>query len=311
MTKIEFLSELENALEGRLSVDEISEIIADYTDIFDISILDGKSEEAIFLEIGSPARIARKILDDAPLYTQEKQLRFPINKKCIDIQHPDSLLRRFGAYVIDTLTGLLILIIIFLAVFVPFSTHEVVTQTDGAYTSNGQKYVAKLYQDNNGLTIKVEAWDSSGKHVFKGSQEEFVSFLDKNKILYPEDFITRTHLTTIKTFPHGKTTLIIFLPYMIFLIFLGVSNMFNAIIVWKFKGYTLGKVIFKIYVEKVDGTKLTFADALLRELVVKTFGNIVTGGLLNIGSFIWACITSEQKTIHDLASKTRVVGMKG
>lgn len=311
MTKNEFLSELENALEGRLPVDEISGIIADYRDIFDSGISDGKSEETISLEIGSPAKIARRILDDEPLHTHERQYRFPINKKCINTQNLASLLRRFGAYVIDTLIGSILLAAVLLAAFLPFSTHEIVTQTEGAYEKGSQEYEAKLYEDVKGLTTKAEVWDSSGRRVFKGSKEDFVDFLDKNRIRYPEDFKARTYVMTVKTFPPGKTTLIILLPYMIFLTFLGVGNILNAIILWKFKGYTIGKRLFKINVEKADGTKLTLADALLRELVVKTLGNVVTGGLLNIGSFIWACVTNEQKTVHDLAAKTSVAAVKG
>lgn len=66
MNKKEFLSELENALNGKLTEPDIWEITSDYGDIFDNGTANGKSEEEVAGEIGSPAKIARTILEDGP-----------------------------------------------------------------------------------------------------------------------------------------------------------------------------------------------------------------------------------------------------
>jgi uncharacterized RDD family membrane protein YckC len=52
-------------------------------------------------------------------------------------------------------------------------------------------------------------------------------------------------------------------------------------------------------------------DALFRELIIKSLANVILGGLLNLGSLIWAALTSERNTVHDRASKTIVVSVRG
>lgn len=310
MTKKEFLAELENALEGKLPADEVKEIIADYKEIFDCGLSDGKREEEISQEIASPAKIARKILDDEPLNTQGKRSRssFNFNKESyVNSQNIVPLLKRFGAYVIDTGVGALFLVAILFVLFFPFSTKEIVVRVEGAHAKYEHGYAAKLYEDEKGVRTRVEVRDAAEKRIFKGSQEEFVDFLDKNGTRYPEDFAMRTYVRTVREPLPGRTIMLIFG----LLLFTGAGNIFNAFTIWKFKGYTLGKKLFKVRVEKADGTELAFTDALLREVVVKSLGNTVTGGLMNLGSFVCTCVTREQKAIHDLAAKTRVVEAKG
>jgi uncharacterized RDD family membrane protein YckC len=304
MNRKEFLSELENSLEGKLPQDEIREILTDYNDIFESYTYDEKSDESTTLELGSPAKIARKILEDTPIYIhgQENQFKPQVNKVNTNTKDLASISKRFVAFAMDTIVGTLILAIILFTAFLPFSTREMVTWSE-ATGSNG--YEARLYKDNNGLTTKVEVLDRTGKYLFKGSTEDFSSFLDLRGIDYPEDFQARQHVITYKkTLPKNIRLLIL-------LISLGAGNLFNSFITWKYDGYTVGKKLFKIKVEKIDGSKISFIDALLRELVIKSIANVILGGLINIGSFIWACLSNEQNTLHDRAVKTIVVSVKG
>jgi uncharacterized RDD family membrane protein YckC len=87
----------------------------------------------------------------------------------------------------------------------------------------------------------------------------------------------------------------------------GAFNLFTTIFIWATNGYTPGKWMLKMRVVKADGSKIGFLDALLRELVIKCLANSALSGFLNIGSFIWGCITEDHKTVHDLVAKTRVV----
>lgn len=311
MTKIEFLSELENAFEGKLNADDLREIIEDYRDIFDCGLSEGKSEEIIYQEIGSPAKIARKILDDMPANTARDKISFSGYEGIIKEKNFAPLSRRFAAFVVDNVVGSILLTVLLLLVFVPFSSSRIVTQTEGVYSSDNRGYEVKLYQNEKGISTRMEVSNSEGKRLFKGNREEFADFLDKNNIRYPEDFKKRMYITELKDPMFTRFAVLSAISYIGIFIFFGIGNIFNVIILWKFNGYTLGKRLFKLKTVKVDGTKLKFSDAVIRELVIKIIGNIITGGLLNIGSFIWACITDGQKTVHDASAKTKVIELKG
>lgn len=58
MTEDRFLRELEQALQGRLSPAEISEIIADHADFFAAGRAEGSTDEEIAERLGTPAQIA-------------------------------------------------------------------------------------------------------------------------------------------------------------------------------------------------------------------------------------------------------------
>jgi uncharacterized RDD family membrane protein YckC len=88
---------------------------------------------------------------------------------------------------------------------------------------------------------------------------------------------------------------------------MGVFNIFTTIILWATNGYTPGKWMLGIRVIKLNGNKISFLDALLRELAIKCIVNSMLSGFLNVISFIWGCVTDDHKTVHDLAAQTRVV----
>lgn len=80
----------------------------------------------------------------------------------------------------------------------------------------------------------------------------------------------------------------------------------TAFELWIFKGLTLGKKIVGIKVERKDGKKFGFVDAILRDAVIKGLANMATLGILNIISLILSVVTADNKTIHDLVAKTKV-----
>lgn len=302
MTRKEFLTELETSLEGKLAEDEVREILNDYDDIFENSIYEGKTEEAVVLELGSPAKIARKILDDAPILEKENVYKLQINKGSKAAANTASLSSRFGAYVLDSIIGSIIILAIIFSAYLPFSKMDMVTWSEA---KGGQGYEAVLHKDLNGLTKQVEVLDTTDKVMFKGSSKEFSDFLDSKGIRYPENFNTRKYVTSV------KRPIPVRLSMLVFLVALLGGNLFNSIITWKYNGYTIGKKLFKIKVEKIDGTKISFIDAILRESVIKSLGNVLLGGLINLASFIWACFANGQNTLHDKAVKTRVMTVKG
>ena len=290
MNKKDFLNELENALEGRLPQSDMGEIVSDYGDIFDNGMENGKSEEDVAKEIGSPAKIARTILEDGmdtrhsgkahreqagagAEYKGEREytdFQRNINEKTskifdkviepdqnVKIEQLASMSRRLGAYVID---GILLGVIViggFIAILAPFLFM--------ARSSSFTTTINEMPMDMNNVVIE------NGMHM--------------------------NGFTTIASFAN------IFIVVMIF----GAFNLFTTLILWATNGYTPGKWILKMRVVKIDGQKISFLDAFLRELVIKCIANSILSGILNIISFIWGCVTDDHKTAHDLVAQTRVI----
>lgn len=283
MNKIDFLNELQNALEGKLSESDIREITSDYGDIFDNSVAEGKTEEEVAKQIGSPAKIARTILEDGAgagigggrgsyypeAGTEREYTDFQknINEKTsrifdkviepdqnVELDKLASMSRRLGAYLIDSILlgivglGGLIAISAPLLYMVRSSAAEV-------------RYI----------TTNIEPMAA---HMIKMGE------------------------------PASRFA---FANIMILIFIFGAFNLFTTIILWATNGYTPGKWMLQMRVVKINGNKIRFLDALLRELVLKGIANSLLSGFLNLGSFIWGCATDDHKTVHDLIAQTRVV----
>jgi len=293
MNKSEFLNELQNALEGRISKSDIEEITADYNDIFDNAISDGKSEDDIAKEIGSPAKIARTILEDGNSTDTTRTSRLPntieidsgknkgnreytdfqknINEKTsnmfdkvvepdrnVNINNLASMSSRLGAYLIDGIILGVITIGIALVLFAP------------------------VYYIQNSSVIEMGA----------------------NQVVNVNDNVNAAY-RFMEVFPRN----FYFGSLIILLIVFSGFNFFTAIFLWVTNGYTPGKWLLRMRVVKINGHKLSFLDALLRDVVVKCIANAFLSGFLNLGSFIWACLTEDHKTVHDLMAQTRVVNV--
>ncbi|HML37846.1 MAG TPA: RDD family protein [Bacillota bacterium] len=237
MNKKDFLNELANALEGKLPEADIREITSDYGDIFDNGAAEGKSEEDIAQEIGSPVKIARTILEDGPEKREYTGFQKNINEQISKITEPDRrveigtlapMTRRLGAYIIDCLAIGVIVIILGFILMIPLSF--------------------------------AHRWGRFG-----------------------------------------------FTNLLLMSLLFGVLNLFTTIFLWATNGYTPGKWLLQMRVVKINGGKVGFLDAVLRELLIKGIANSILSGILNIISFLWGCLTEDHKTIHDLAAQTRVV----
>lgn len=270
MNRKEFLDELENALTGRMSEGDVREVLSDYGDIFAQGREDGRTDDTISAEIGSPARIARKILEECPDFEgnarQYTEFQKNINEKTsrifdrmvepdrsVDAAQLASMGRRLGAYIIDGLCLGVVGIGLMLAMFAPvFFTRFL--NMDTMYNFLPQEM-------------------GMGKVMMIGNA--FPRFFSMNIVM----------LITL----------------------LGFSNLFTTIILWATNGYSPGKWLLGLRVVKLNGEKVTFVDALLRELIIKGIANSILSGILNVISFVWGCVTEDRKTVHDLAAQTRVL----
>jgi uncharacterized RDD family membrane protein YckC len=91
---LDFLEELRNGLTGKVDEGDIEEILKDYRDIFAEGVAEGKSEDVISEEIGSPALIVRNILDD---YENTKNAKTETQ----NVLPLASLGKRYAAFILD------------------------------------------------------------------------------------------------------------------------------------------------------------------------------------------------------------------
>lgn len=272
MNKNEFLNELENALEGRLPETDIREIVSDYSDIFDNILESGKGEEDAAKEIGSPAKIARTILEDG--MKEDKggreytDFQKNINEKTSKIF--DKVIEPDQNVAIDQLT--------------PMSRRL------GAYVIDAillgvlgiglmMIFLAPLFLMNYS---NVEVSNQSIQSV---------AGMSGNVMMGNSSVVPR----------------FAFLNIFILVALFGVFSLFTTIFLWASNGYTPGKWILKMRVVKINGSKISFLDAALREFIIKGIANSLLSGFLNIASFIWGSVTDDHKTAHDLVAQTRVV----
>ena len=108
MKKHEFLRELENALTGKLSEMDISEILSDYNDIFEDGLLEERDEDEISEGIGSPASISKAIIDDSTRHRAASS-HIPVGP---DLSHLAPMSKRFLAHLIDTLVIAVVFILL-------------------------------------------------------------------------------------------------------------------------------------------------------------------------------------------------------
>lgn len=367
MKKNEFIDELRYALEGKLPPEDLNEITADYADIFENGIASGKSEERIAEEIGSPAKVARTILEDGPQgerggdargsgsrepeksgageaasqvwkQVSEEPAASGAEAKAAANQEPPSgsngpqgspfkdqvkkgakwswawvsnpnpkvdpgelatMPRRLGAFVIDAVIGAVILGLLAMLIGIPmylsFKNSPMIYERQSVYeihNSYGSDQVALHngyhdghYYDDDWDDYEWDDdhdWDDMFEHMGPG---RFYGFRG-----------------------HGLGLLLG--TFALFLLCMGVVNFFTMLFTWATHGYTPGKWLLHIRVVRIDGQRIGFLEAFLREFVVKCLINNALGSVPNLVSFIWGSLTPDHKTIQDLLAQTKVVNTK-
>jgi uncharacterized RDD family membrane protein YckC len=72
---------------------------------------------------------------------------------------------------------------------------------------------------------------------------------------------------------------------------------------WTWKGTTLGGVIFRLKIVRMDGQPLTFAVALVRSLA-----SLLSAAALFLG-FLWVAWAEDKRSWHDLIAGTTIISM--
>ena len=73
MNRVEFIRELREALTDRLPAEQVEDILYDYAEHFDAGMRDGKTEDEVSQELGSPARVARELLSEGGTHAIENK----------------------------------------------------------------------------------------------------------------------------------------------------------------------------------------------------------------------------------------------
>ena len=100
MGKEQFLSELREALLGRLPEQEVREILEDYADFFAAGQEEGKTEQQVADQFGDPARIALSLLSK----------EYATDVSTVDTKAP--IYRRLLAIIIDLMLASLPLLVV-------------------------------------------------------------------------------------------------------------------------------------------------------------------------------------------------------
>ena len=279
MNKVEFLRELENGLEGKLPDPEINEILSDYRDVFDNGTAKGRAEDEISKEIGSPGKIVRNILEDTA--NDGRAAAGSFYKEGRDYTDFQKNLNEKTSKIIDKIVT-------------PDSNVKISQLTSmsrrlGAYIIDSLLLGVLV----GGLFIILIGIIGFSRYNISDSM-----YMDPRHAMY---YGASELFNGLGIFAFSNIAVVI--------MFLGISNAFTAIIMWASNGYTPGKWLLSMRVVKLNGSKISFIDALLRDVVIKVVSNSLFSGFINPGSFIWACVTDDHKTLHDLVAQTRVINV--
>ncbi len=360
MKKNEFIDELRYALEGKLPPEDLNEITADYADIFENGMAEGKSEERVAEEIGSPAKVARTILEDGLAGAQDSGVRgseargpagtaaeAPRDKElagrpAVDREVPSgnggprespfkdqvkksakwswswvsdpnpridpgelaAMPRRLGAFIIDWIIGAVILGLLLMLLGIPMylsvkDTRSVFEQQYVNEIENSQGVNQVNWHDGRyDVHYDYDDWDDDDWDDFEWHDDH--DWEDLFEHAGPgRGFGFRGHGWGLLLGTFG-----------LFLLCMGVAHFFTMLFTWLTHGYTPGKWLLHIRVVRIDGQKIGFLEAFLREFVVKCLINNMLGSVPNLVSFIWGCLTADHKTIQDLLAQTKVVDTK-
>lgn len=246
----EFIREIEENLAGKMTIKEIQDVIYDYNEYFDVGIREGKSEEEISGQWGSPARLVRTLLEEGHVNTSVDKVslsHIPNSGHVADQHELDyaPLPNRMIALAIDTVIACMptqLLTRAIFAFFMPF------TPVPGI------------------MSLMLDPIQNSSSEAVR------------SKMVY------------------GVFALAFFVLYQVVCLLL-------------LKGQTVGKLITKIKVVRLDGSPLRLTDILARETLGKLILNGISFGIASLVSFVWCLVSKEHKTVHDVIGGTRVVNV--
>jgi len=265
MKKHEFLRELKENLESRLPPEELEDILSDYESFFESGREEGKSDDEISEELGSPAFLAKTLLEE---HTAKETMQ--------QRKHVCSPGRRLFAYVIDAVISVLPALIIALTMtrnlalpYMMFLIHPSPLPGASIYLSY-PAYTSLTERSSSGVIRTYVVTDGSTKTVSETNSTHNV----KPKLL---------------------RSLIAYLGLAFYLFYSLVCSLI-------LKGQTIGKKLMHISIRKSNTDPATGSTIFYREFLGKILLNSIP--IIPIISIFTILFTREHKALHDMLADT-------
>jgi len=266
MKQREYLRELKENLESRISPEELEDILLDYESFFVSGREEGKSDDEISEELGSPAFLAKSLLEERIAKETIQQ-----NKH---ISNPG---RRLCAYVIDAVISVLPILVIVFTMSRAFALPYMMFLTYPSPLPGASIYLS--YSAYTDLSEK----SSSG--VIK-------------TYVVAESGSTKTVGETNSTYSVKSR-----LPRYIFSsLGLAFYLFYSLVCSLLLKGQTIGKKLMRIKIRKSNADPATRESIFYREFLGKILLNSIP--IVPIASIFTILFTREHRALHDMLSGT-------
>jgi uncharacterized membrane protein len=292
MKQSEYLRELEINLESRLSPAEIQDILSDYESFFAAGREEGKSDDNISEELGSPAYLAKTLLsehDDGDSYKGSgkesyKESGSQSKTAAIPAANPG---RRLCAYLMDSIIAVLpalIVSFVFMANALPAYMMLLFSPSPAAGTAALVSYSAYTVVKNEtvGLDeiVTTQASIKSNRDVV--STQVYRKGLDGR-------------WTSQK--PNISAAVFAGISLAFYLLYSTVSTLL-------LKGQTIGKKLMGIQVRRSGKGQVSVGMIFFREFLGKVLLNSIP--IVPIVSLFTILLTKEHKALHDMLADTIV-----
>lgn len=281
MKKAEYIRELKINLESQVSPTELVDILSDYESFFTAGREEGKSDDEISEELGSPAYLAKTLLDEHERTdSNESKGETPKN-----IANPG---RRLFAYFIDAFIAVLpatILSLVFTANIVLPSMMLVMTPSPLAGSS-----VYLAYSAYTELSVNSFEESTIEESNVEESNADVIS-----KYVYR---VGTDEMRSTPTAPGGTLTTTFIISGLAFYL------LYSTLCTILFKGQTLGKKIARIKVKRSNTDIATSGAIFTREFLGKLLINSIP--IVPIISLLTILLTKDNKALHDMLADTIV-----
>jgi uncharacterized membrane protein len=284
----DYMHELKESLITRMPPDELADILRDYESFFAAGREEGRSEEDIARELGSPAFLARTLLAELEPSLLQPPIPQPVSRPVSPSVQPDQHLARPGvricAFAIDVLIAVLPASLV--AFIVGLAALPFLLIVAGPSPLAG----ASLYLGFHAFTVM----DSVGVAVSQGVSQTIhstgIMMEEVGRQNYQEMFQTVNRLSPLPRY----------LPIIALLFYL----LYAPVCTLLLRGQTLGKRLMRIQVRQNDNQIARRSALFFREFLGKLLLNSIP--IVPLISLFTLLLTKEHKTLHDMLADTTV-----
>lgn len=285
MKKSEYLRELKENLESKLSHEELNDILSDYESFFHAGKEEGKNDDNISNELGSPAFLAKSLIEgrEESKIIQDKRITAPG--------------KRFCAYFIDAVIAIIPVVVLTLIVLksIALSTILFVSYPSPllgtmAYTSYAvfETYTKESTQGQ--ILIEEEK-------IFNDSEQN--STIDSTSNEGTDEVIgTNAYENSLVV---NRPNFMVRVTAIVGIVF---YLLYSFVCTLLLKGQTIGKKIMNIKVKNTNLVSVSNGSIFFREFLGKILINSIP--FVPIISIFTILFTSEHKALHDMLSDTIV-----